>query len=149
MVIRAIFGQVSPKLLASINALYVYACTGQGKAAMKDHATARTCIRLAARDKDYLFTTGDSAKFSNMSTMSEVRIRCKTGLEMHKAQKSVIIVAAIVACIACINEKDSAACKRTSLTWGSGAWHGMTGQGECRSSEDMTRHRQHSRMQTS
>ena len=30
-VAKAIFGQLSPKLLASINFMYVYACTGQGK----------------------------------------------------------------------------------------------------------------------
>ena len=71
-VAKAIFGQLSPKLLASINFMYVYACTGQGKAAMKEHATARTCIRLAVRDKDYLFTAADSAKFSSMIVMSEV-----------------------------------------------------------------------------
>ena len=71
-VVRTIFGQLSPKMLASINFMYVYACTGQGKAAMKDHATARTCIRLAVRDKDYLFTAADSAKFSSMIVMSEV-----------------------------------------------------------------------------
>lgn len=39
---------------------------------MKDHATARTCIRLAVRDKDFLFTAADSTKFSSMIVMSEV-----------------------------------------------------------------------------
>ena len=71
-VVRAVFGQLSPKLLASINALYVYACTGQGKAAMKNHATACTCIRLAVRDKDFLFSAADSTRFSSMIIMSEV-----------------------------------------------------------------------------
>ncbi len=71
--VKETFGEISPKLLASINALYVYACTGQGKAAMKDNAAARTCIRLAVRDKDYLFTAADSSKFDNLVAMSEVR----------------------------------------------------------------------------
>ena len=72
-VVKAIFGQLSPLLLAAVNALYVYACTGQGKAAMREHATARTCVRLAVRDKDYLFTASDCAKFCNMVIMSEVK----------------------------------------------------------------------------
>ena len=71
--VKETFAEISPKLLASINALYVYACTGQGKTAMKGNAAARTCIRLAVRDKDYLFTAADSAKFDALVAMSEVR----------------------------------------------------------------------------
>ena len=70
--VKETFAEISPKLLASINALYVYACTGQGKTAMKGNAAARTCIRLAVRDKDYLFTAADSAKFDALVAMSEV-----------------------------------------------------------------------------
>lgn len=83
-VVRTIFGQLSPKLLASVNFMYVYACTGQGKAAMKDHATARTCLRLAVRDKDYLFTAADSAKFSSMIVMSEVASQPLVTHAMHE-----------------------------------------------------------------
>ena len=88
VVVKAIFGRMSPKLLASINAMYVYACTGQGKAAMKEQATARTCIRLAVRDKDYLFTAADSAKFGTMITMSEVRSRRSSAVVFNVAQTS-------------------------------------------------------------
>ena len=61
-------------LVASLNALYVYACTGQGKSAVRESAAARFCIRSAARDRDYLFTEGDCAKFDSMIGMSEVAV---------------------------------------------------------------------------
>ncbi len=80
--VKETFAEISPKLLASINALYVYACTGQGKTAMKGNAAARTCIRLAVRDKDYLFTAADSAKFDSLVAMSEVRSHLQ-GLYNH------------------------------------------------------------------
>lgn len=72
--VKQLFAQVSPKLLAALNALYVYGSTGQGKMALREHMTARTCIRLTVRDRDYLFTDGDCEKFDRMILMSEVSI---------------------------------------------------------------------------
>ena len=69
-----IFAQTSPEMVASLNALYVYACTAQGKSAVRESAAARFCIRFAARDKDYLFTEADCAKFDSMIGMSEVGV---------------------------------------------------------------------------
>lgn len=71
-VLQSTFGQISPQLIAAINSLYVYACTGQGKVAMRENAAARTCIRLAVRDRDYLFTEQERSKLDNMIEMSEV-----------------------------------------------------------------------------
>jgi hypothetical protein len=70
--LQSTFGQISPQLIAAINSLYVYACTGQGKAAMRENAAARTCIRLAVRDRDFLFTEQERSKLDNMIEMSEV-----------------------------------------------------------------------------
>ena len=74
--IKQTFAQMSPEIVASLNALYVYACTAQGKSAVRESAAARFCIRSAARDKDYLFTEADCAKFDNMIGMSEVAAPC-------------------------------------------------------------------------
>ena len=73
---KQVFAQTSPQVAASLNALYVYACTAQGKSAVRESAAARFCIRSAARDKDYLFTEVDCAKFDNLIGMSEVAAPC-------------------------------------------------------------------------
>ena len=73
---KQVFAQVSPQVAASFNALYVYACTAQGKSAVRKSAAARFCIRSATRDKDYLFIDVDCAKFDNMVGMSEVAVPC-------------------------------------------------------------------------
>ena len=57
--VKRMFAQMSPEIVASLNALYVYACTAQGKSAVRESAAARFCIRFAARDKDYHITEAD------------------------------------------------------------------------------------------
>ncbi len=80
--LQSTFGQISPQLIAAINSLYVYACTGQGKQAMRENAAAKTCIRLALRDRDYLFTEQERSKLDNMIEMSEVEHSSPTSLLM-------------------------------------------------------------------